>query len=105
VHQFVRIGDYAFIGGMSGVSKDIPPYVLATGIPRATLHGLNTVGLKRYDFEPETIRVLKQVYRIFFRLGLTLKEAMARVAAEVEQIPEVINFIDFIKSSERGISR
>jgi UDP-N-acetylglucosamine acyltransferase len=105
VHQFVRIGDYAFVGAMSGVTKDIPPYVLASGIPRARLYGLNTVGLKRHNFSTETMLALKRAYRIVFRLGLTLNEAIERVTAEVDQIPEVVNFIESIKSSERGITR
>ena len=105
VHQFVRIGQYAFVGGMTGVTKDIPPYVLASGSPRANLHGLNSVGLKRHDFSTEAILALKKTYRILFRLGLTLNEAIERVTAEVDQMPEVVNFIEFIKSSERGITR
>jgi UDP-N-acetylglucosamine acyltransferase len=105
VHQFARIGTHAFIGAVSGVSKDIPPYVLASGTPRAKLHGLNLVGLKRYGFGEEKIRPLKRAYRILFRLGLTLNEGIERVRAEVEQIPEVQNLIEFIKTSERGISR
>jgi len=105
VHQFVRIGDYAFIGGVTGVTKDIPPYALASGTPRARLHGLNAVGLKRHGFSTETMHALKRTYRILFRLGLTLNEGIERVAAEVDQIPEVVNFIEFIKSSERGITR
>jgi UDP-N-acetylglucosamine acyltransferase len=105
VHQFVRIGDYAFVGAMTGVAKDIPPYVLASGIPRARLHGLNAVGLKRHRFSTETMLALKRTYRILFRLGLTLNEGIERVTAEVDQIPEVVNFIKFVKSSERGITR
>ena len=105
VHQFVRIGNHAFIGAVSGITKDIPPYVLASGSPRAVLHGLNSVGLKRHHFHEDTIRNLKRAYRILFRLGLTLNEGIERVKAEVEQIPEVINFLDFIKSSQRGVTR
>jgi len=105
VHQFARIGDYAFIGAVSGVTKDIAPYVLASGSPRAELHGLNLVGLKRHHFEGETIRALKRAYRLLFRLGLTLNEAIERVVAEVDQVPEVVNLLNFIKSSERGITR
>jgi len=105
VHQFVRIGDYAFVGAMSGVTKDIPPYVLASGNPRARLYGLNAVGLKRHRFSTETLLTIKKTYRILFRLGLTLNEAIERVTSGVDQIPEVVNFIEFIKSSERGITR
>ncbi|MFO7748668.1 MAG: acyl-ACP--UDP-N-acetylglucosamine O-acyltransferase [Desulfobacteraceae bacterium] len=104
VHQFVRIGDYAYIGGKSAVVKDIPPYVIAAG-DRATLHGLNNVGLKRQEFSKATIGELKKAYRIVFRIGLTVKQAADRVKAEVEQIPEVIHFMNFVQESSRGITR
>jgi len=104
IHQFVRIGNYAYIGGKSAVVKDIPPYVIAAG-DRAKLHGLNSVGLKRHGFSQETMSSLKKAYRIIFRIGLTLNEAIERVKAEVEQVPEVNDLIRFIKSSKRGITR
>ena len=104
IHQFVRVGDYAFVGGKSVVVKDIPPFVLASG-DRAALHGLNQVGLKRRGITKQTLKQLKKTYRLIFRIGLTQNEAIERVAAEVEALPEVEAFIDFIKSSERGITR
>jgi UDP-N-acetylglucosamine acyltransferase len=104
IHQYVRIGEYAYVGGKSGVPKDIPPYVIASG-DRAKLFGLNQVGLKRQGFPAATVQELKKVYRIFFRIGLTLNEAIERALAEVDHLPEVINFINFIKSSQRGITR
>ncbi|MEJ2039332.1 MAG: acyl-ACP--UDP-N-acetylglucosamine O-acyltransferase [Desulfosarcinaceae bacterium] len=104
IHQFVRVGDYAFVGGKSAVTKDIPPYVIASG-DRARLHGLNQVGLKRHGFSPQAVSQLKKTYRLIFRFGLTLNEAIERVAAEVEPLPEVGVFIDFIKSTQRGITR
>ncbi|RPJ11132.1 MAG: acyl-[acyl-carrier-protein]--UDP-N-acetylglucosamine O-acyltransferase, partial [Desulfobacteraceae bacterium] len=104
VHQFVKIGEYAFVGGKSAVVKDVPPYVIAAG-DRAELHGLNSVGLKRHGFSPSTLSLLKKTYRIIFRIELTMNEAIERVKAEVEQVPEVVNFIDFIKSSQRGVTR
>jgi UDP-N-acetylglucosamine acyltransferase len=104
IHQFTKVGEYAFIGGKTGVPKDIPPYVIASG-ERARLHGLNQVGLKRSGFSQQTISELKKAYRIVFRIGLTLNQAIERVKAEVDQNPEVVRFIEFIKSSERGITR
>ena len=104
IHQFVKVGDYAYIGGKSAVVKDIPPYVIAAG-DRATLHGLNNVGLKRHNFQKSTISQLKKVYRIFFRIGLTVTQAQERAKAEVEQVPEVLTFMKFIKESNRGVTR
>ncbi|MCK5162186.1 MAG: acyl-ACP--UDP-N-acetylglucosamine O-acyltransferase [Desulfobacula sp.] len=104
IHQFVQIGDFAYIGGKSAVVKDIPPYVIAAG-DRATLHGLNNVGLKRHKFPKSTLQQLKKAYRIVFRIGLTVKQASERVKAEVEQNPEVKNFMRFIVESNRGVTR
>lgn len=104
IHQFVKVGDYAYIGGASAVVKDIPPYVLAAG-DRARLQGLNKVGLKRHGFSDDVINTIKKAYRILFRLGLTQKEALERARAEVAQIPEVVRFTDFIRSSDRGVTR
>jgi len=104
IHQFVRIGDFAYIGGKSAVTKDIPPYVIAAG-DRATLHGLNKVGLKRHQFSDNTLAELKKAYRIIFRIGLTVNEAVDRVLAEVENLPEVKTLVNFIKTTERGITR
>jgi len=104
IHQFVHVGDYAFIGGKAAVVKDIPPYVISSG-DRARLFGLNSVGLKRHGFSASTLSELKKAYRIIFRIGLSLHEAIERVKAEVEQIPEVVNLIDFINASERGVTR
>jgi len=100
IHQFVKVGDYAYVGGKSAVVKDIPPYVIAAG-DRAKLYGLNKVGLKRHGFSEETLFLLKKAYRIIFRIGLTLNEAVERVKAEVDQVPVVVNFVDFIISSPK----
>jgi UDP-N-acetylglucosamine acyltransferase len=104
IHQFVKIGDHAYIGGKSAVVKDIPPYVIAAG-DRATLHGLNSVGLKRHKMPKATLQQLKKAYRIVFRIGLTVTQATERVKAQVEQVPEVRNFMEFITNSNRGITR
>ena len=104
IHQFVRVGAYAYVGGKSAVVKDIPPYVIAAG-DRAKLHGLNNVGLKRHGFSKKTLLSLKRAYRILFRIGLTLNEAIERINAELEQGPEVAKLVTFIQSSKRGITR
>ena len=105
VHQFCRIGAYSFIGGASGVSQDIPPYVLANG-NHTRLYGLNSEGLKRHDFSKETIKTINQAFRIIFRTtGLSLTKAIEQVENEVENIPEVMHMINFIKQSKRGVCR
>jgi UDP-N-acetylglucosamine acyltransferase len=105
IHQFCQVGTHAFISGLTGVSLDIPPYMLASG-SRAKLFGLNTVGLKRHHFSEETLKALKKTYRIIFRSGLTLEKAMKRVGEdEIAQTTEVQHLLQFIQRSKRGISR
>jgi len=104
IHQFVRVGCYAIIGGASGVPQDVPPYMVAAG-NRARLFGLNHVGLKRHRFPESTTAALKQAYRILFRSHLTLNKAVEKVKKEVPDSPEIRHLLDFLKSSKRGVCR
>lgn len=105
VHQFTRIGAHAFIGGASGVTKDVPPFILVSG-SYAKPYGLNMVGLKRRGFKEETIRALKEAYKLIFRSSLLLATAIEKVKNEVEDFPEVRDLVDFIEHrSTRGICR
>jgi UDP-N-acetylglucosamine acyltransferase len=108
VHQFVRIGEYAIVGALSGVPQDVPPYVIAVvARPQKapSLYGLNHIGLKRNKFTEEVISALKKAYRILFRSGAPMRDAVAKVEAEVELLPEVRRLLDFIRSSKRGVLR
>lgn len=104
IHQFVRIGAYAMVGGVSGVPQDIPPYVIAAG-ERTKLSGINIVGLKRHGFSSEVISELKTAYRIFFRSGLTVKRAVQAIEEEGLESAEVQYLSNFILNSERGVLR
>jgi len=104
IHQFSSIGAHCIIGGVSAVAKDVPPYTMASG-NHAKLFGLNLVGLKRRDFSEKTIKAIKDAYRIIFRSNLLLNEALKRAQDEVENYPEVLHFIQFIKESKRGVCR
>jgi UDP-N-acetylglucosamine acyltransferase len=104
VQQFVRIGAYSFIGGKSAVVQDIPPYVIASG-DRAKLFGLNIVGLKRHDFSNEQVAALKKAYQIVIRSHLTIKEAIILVEKEIPASPELNHFLEFIRTSQRGVPR
>ncbi|MCX8023426.1 MAG: acyl-ACP--UDP-N-acetylglucosamine O-acyltransferase [Syntrophorhabdaceae bacterium] len=103
VHQFCRIGKFAFISGLTGVPKDIPPFIIAAG-NRAEPFGLNVVGLERHNFSKEEILTLKKAYRILFRSSLPLSTALKIIQEELEG-PHIKDLIDFIKSSKRGICR
>lgn len=104
VHQFTRLGRHAFISGGAMVAMDIPPYCTAHG-NRAELVGLNTVGLSRHGFTPDQISRVKATYKMVFRSGMGLREALAKVKAEYGGAPEIDHFVAFIEGSERGVAR
>ena len=105
VHQFCRVGKYAFISGVTGVPKDVPPFMIAAG-DRAKLYGLNVVGLERRGFTKEDITQLKKAYRIIFRSSLPLSTSLRIVHEELGgEVGYVNDLIEFIKSSKRGICR
>jgi len=102
VHQFCKIGAHVITGGGTIVYKDIPPYVTAAGQP-AKPHGINSEGLKRRGFTPEQLATLKRAYKILYRDGLTLQEALQQLDAM--KAPEVDLLTDFLRRAERGIIR
>ena len=104
VHQFCRVGCHTMVSGGAMITQDIPPYTVAQG-DRAKTIGLNLIGLKRRGFSEDTIRGLKKAYRMIFRSGARLDDALNSVKAEVEMNPELEHFLTFIKESERGIAR
>lgn len=104
VHQFCRIGKMSIIGGCSKVVQDIPPFMLADGNP-ARARTLNKVGLERNGVGEESQNALKLAHRILFREGLTIPNALARIEAELPQLPEILHLVAFVRGSERGLSR
>jgi UDP-N-acetylglucosamine acyltransferase len=105
VHQFVKIGAHSIIGGGCRVPMDIVPYVIAAGTPDIHIYGLNRIGLQRRGFSEETIRVLDRLYRIFFRSGLRVDDAVARIRSDLPALPEVEEFLRFVERSNRGLAR
>ncbi|MFN3550428.1 MAG: acyl-ACP--UDP-N-acetylglucosamine O-acyltransferase [Endomicrobiia bacterium] len=104
VHQFVRVGKLAMLGGGAMVSKDVPPYVMVVG-DRAELWGVNIVGLKRKGFSKDKIMEIKSVYKKLFRSKLPLSEAIKKIESENSYSEEVRYMLEFIKNSKRGICR
>jgi UDP-N-acetylglucosamine acyltransferase len=102
IHQFVRVGTYAFVGGGSRVNQDVPPYTKAVGNP-VHLYGLNSVGLQRAGFTPEVKLALKKAYRLVFNSHLTVSQGIARARSELPAVPEVETFLRFIEASQRGV--
>ena len=102
VHQFVRIGAHSMVGGGSRLVKDVPPYMMVAGNP-ATVHGLNVVGLRRAGFSAELRRELKAAYRILYRSGLNVSQALDTIQHRPNLSAPVMHLMRFIECSKRGI--
>ncbi len=100
LHQFVTVGAYAFVGGGTRVNMDIPPFCKAVN----KLYGLNAIGLQRAGFTADTVSALKRAYRIVFNSHLSLSRALEKAREEVEPLPEVEQFLDFVRNSNRGVT-
>ena len=105
VHQFVKIGTHAFVGGASGLRKDIPPYTRGQGMDRYRIAGLNSIGLSRRGFSNETIEAIMKIYKIFYLANLNVAQAIEQAETLQNLIHEQRIFIDFCKNSGRGINR
>ena len=103
IHQFSKIGRLAMIGGNTRVNADVPPFFLYSGF-NVEPRGLNLVGLKRAGFGPGQVAALKNAYRLLYRSGFRLEEALCRIQTEI-RTPEVAHLVRFIRSSKRGICR
>lgn len=104
VHQFCRIGKLSMVGGCSKLRQDLAPFMLADGSPAET-HTINKVGLERYGVPEASIATLKSAYKILFREGLTITNALVKIESELPTGPELAHLIQFIRASERGISK
>jgi UDP-N-acetylglucosamine acyltransferase len=102
VHQFCRIGQHAITGGCSKIVQDVPPYMIADGNP-AEVRSFNKVGLERRNFSEESVRTVKEAYRIIYRLGLNLQQAIEQMREKLPDLPERAVLIDFVANSPRGI--
>lgn len=102
IHQFCRIGKYAMVGGFSGVSHDVPPFTLGSGMPYR-LGGLNIVGLKRKGFSLDVRNELTKAFKITFRMNLKLEDSIKKIKDELKPIDEINYWVNFCTSSKRGI--
>lgn len=103
-HQFCRIGSHSFLGMYAGASRDVPAYTMVFGQP-AVPKGINSEGLKRRDFSKEQIRNIKNAYRIVYRQGKKLTEAIEEIEVLVDDQPELEVFLESLRSSDRGVVR
>jgi UDP-N-acetylglucosamine acyltransferase len=104
VHQFCRVGPHAFLGMYAGANRDVPAYTLVSGQP-AVPKGINSEGLKRRNFSTDEIRNIKNAYRLVYRQGLKLDDAIVQIETVVSNQPELRPFLESLRSSERGIVR
>jgi len=104
IHQFCKIGAHAFLGMYSGVTRDVPAYTMVSGHP-AEPKGINSEGLKRRGFTSDEQRNIKNAYRIVYRQGRKLADAIEEIAGLAESRPELLPLLDSLRSSERGIAR
>lgn len=104
VHQFCRIGKFAITGGCSKIVQDVPPFMIADGNP-AEVRGINVVGMERKGLPPETIKLVKEAFRIIYRSKLNTKQALEAIRKDLRATEEIKTIIEFIETSERGIIR
>ena len=104
VHQFTKVGAYCFLAHHAAVTRDVPPYIMAVGRP-AEPHSINTIGLQRRGFTPEQILNIRRAYRLLYRSGLKLAQAMEQLEKAAQTQPEIVPFVEFIKRSSRSIVR
>lgn len=104
VHQFCRIGQHAIVGGCSKIVQDVPPFMIADGNP-ATIHGINSVGLKRLGFADSEVAMLKEAHRLLYRANLNVQQAMKQIQEEMRPNKNINILISFVISSNRGIIR
>ena len=102
VHQFCKVGQHSFIGGGRVILQDVPPYILATGEP-LQYAGINSVGLRRRDFNQETRNNIKMAYKFIFKSSFNIKQAIQAIEDKMELTDEIKNIIQFIKTSDRGL--
>jgi len=104
VHQFCRIGKMSMIGGCSKVVQDVAPFMIVDGNPGET-RTINKVGMERNGVSPDAQAALRLAYKILFREGLTIPNALTRIEAELPPLPEVSHLVTFVRASERGITK
>lgn len=104
VHQFVRIGDYSMVGGFSRVTHDIPPFTIGAGVPYE-IGGLNLVGLKRHGFTYDQRKFLTKAFKLTYRSGLRLQDAVQKLIDEnaQDQSEDIEKWVDFCKTTKRGL--
>lgn len=102
IHQHCRLGRMLLMSGMSATRQDLPPFSMVDGRP-PEIRGVNAVGLKRRQIPPATRKAIKEAYRILYRTDANLTNALAQIEKEIEPLPEILEIVEFFRSSKRGV--
>ena len=104
IHQFVRVGELAMVGGDSGLMMDAPPYMITFGYPPASVWGINSIGLKRNDIDEDTRTLLKRAYKLLFRSNHNFAQAIEIIEKEIPECDTIKHLVEFFRNTKRGIS-
>ena len=104
INQFLKIGAHAMIGGMTHVSNDVPAYIIVSGTPPEA-RSINAIGLERRGFDKDTIQLIRRAFKILYKKGLLLQEAIEQLEPLARENAQIQLFLDSILSSTRGIQR
>jgi len=104
VHQFCRIGRMAMVAGCTKVVSDVPPFMIVDGNP-AEARTINKIGMERNGVSEEAQTAMRQAYKILFREGLTIPNALTKIESELPKLPEIQHLVNFVRASERGITK
>ena len=102
--QFLRVGAMSYVGAMSKITKDVPPYMIAHGDP-LEIRGFNRIGMERRGIDEAGRKAVKEAYRILYRQDAPIADALDKSETEVEQTPEIVHLLEFCRTSENGIAR
>lgn len=105
VSQFVRVGAHAYIGGQSGLERDVPPFSIAIGSRPCMLKGANIVGLRRRGFSADTIQRINEAIKLWIRPDVQKEQCLLEIESQYGEIPEIQRFVAFIRESETGVVR
>ncbi|MGZ3698272.1 MAG: acyl-ACP--UDP-N-acetylglucosamine O-acyltransferase, partial [Bdellovibrionota bacterium] len=105
ISQFVRVGAHTYVGGQTGLERDIPPFVMAVGTRPTVIKGANIVGLRRRGFASETIQKINEAVKLWVRPDVQKEQCLLEIQSQYGDLPEIEHFIKFIRASETGVAR
>lgn len=105
VSQFVRVGSHAYVGGQSGLEKDLPPFTIALGSRPCSIKGANIVGMRRRGFSADTIQKINEAIKLWTRPDVQKEQCLLEIESQYGEYPEIQRFVRFIRESETGVTR